>query len=175
MSDAAMRCNGEGGVCHYFHAHCLQQWIRSARQSRQASCPVCRGSLQFNGARLDQFLQGSASAGLNEEERSFFQEISEGLKGKNEWGDMSKLEKAAYAGGIFAAGCYGFAVGYHSADAVVCHRSRWSTTNLLMREFLPQQHQVAESVGWFLGLLGRLVREHMLQKEEERRRRERRS
>merc|ERR1719183_3455977 len=34
QGDAAMRCSGEGGVHHYFHAACLQEWIRSCRDGQ---------------------------------------------------------------------------------------------------------------------------------------------
>eukprot|EP00929_Paragymnodinium_shiwhaense_P095074 TRINITY_DN5602_c0_g1_i10.p1 TRINITY_DN5602_c0_g1~~TRINITY_DN5602_c0_g1_i10.p1 ORF type:complete len:441 (+),score=73.15 TRINITY_DN5602_c0_g1_i10:83-1405(+) len=152
--DAAMRCSGQGGVCHYFHAGCLQQWIRSARQSRAATCPICRGSLQFNGARLQDFLDGNASQTLNEEERSFFQELSDGLRGKDQWQDMSAMQKAAYAGGLVAAAGYGFATGYSNTF-------RHAPGHALTREILPQEHQLAQTIGWTVGLLVRFLREAM--------------
>ena len=44
VDDSAMRCAGEGGVEHYFHARCLSQWTRTQRtQLETPSCPICRG------------------------------------------------------------------------------------------------------------------------------------
>merc|ERR1712157_360969 len=75
--DAAMRCAGHGGMQHYFHASCLQHWIRSSRTLvHDATCPMCRGSLQFNGQRLNEFLgDQAASAGLSQDERDFLTSI----------------------------------------------------------------------------------------------------
>ena len=64
-SGAAMRCTGQaGGRCHYFHAHCLQQWVRTQRGRAAApSCPICRGEVEIHAQRLEQFLAGSSSGG----------------------------------------------------------------------------------------------------------------
>lgn len=44
VDGSAMRCAGEGGVEHYFHARCLSQWTRTQRtQLETPSCPICRG------------------------------------------------------------------------------------------------------------------------------------
>eukprot|EP00931_Biecheleriopsis_adriatica_P050083 TRINITY_DN28991_c0_g1_i1.p1 TRINITY_DN28991_c0_g1~~TRINITY_DN28991_c0_g1_i1.p1 ORF type:complete len:547 (-),score=114.98 TRINITY_DN28991_c0_g1_i1:87-1688(-) len=160
--EAAMRCNGDGGTHHYFHARCLQQWIRSCRQGRDATCPMCRGRLQFNGQRLQEFLDGQGSTGLTEEDRSLLQEISDGLRGRNNWTDMKGIEKAAYAGGILAAAGWGFMLGYTEQQ----HRS---STALVIHE-LPAEHQIAQGVGWLAGLLFRIIREVARDRERDRRR-----
>eukprot|EP00928_Gymnodinium_smaydae_P089906 TRINITY_DN73790_c0_g1_i1.p1 TRINITY_DN73790_c0_g1~~TRINITY_DN73790_c0_g1_i1.p1 ORF type:complete len:512 (-),score=40.94 TRINITY_DN73790_c0_g1_i1:274-1809(-) len=152
---AAMRCNGEGGVHHYFHAHCLQDWIQACRRGRQATCPICRGSLQFNGHRLQEYLNGETSAQLPAEDRSFLQEISDGLRGSNSWSDMSKLEKTAYVGGIVAAAGYGFMLGF---------TDRYGRSAALSIRHTSDQHQVAQGVGWVAGLLARLIREVVKEK-----------
>lgn len=63
-SGAAMRCTGQaGGRCHYFHAHCLQQWVRTQRGRAAApSCPICRGEVEIHAQRLEQFLAGGGSS-----------------------------------------------------------------------------------------------------------------
>mmetsp|Transcript_1685 Transcript_1685/g.3949 ORF Transcript_1685/g.3949 Transcript_1685/m.3949 type:complete len:265 (+) Transcript_1685:54-848(+) len=59
-SDAAMRCSGEAGKRHIYHASCLTAWIRQCRADGVApSCPQCRGSLQVQPGRIRQFLQGN--------------------------------------------------------------------------------------------------------------------
>lgn len=159
--DAAMRCSGEGGVHHYFHSNCLQGWMRARRSSGGASCPVCRGRLQFNGQRLQEFLQGAGSATLGAEERSFLQEVADGLRGRSGWSDMSNLEKAAYAGGILAAAGWGFMLGYTDRN----HRA----SNILAVQSIPQEHQIAQGVGWCAGILVRIIREVLKDKKEDRR------
>lgn len=163
-SDAAMRCCGEGGVHHYFHASCLQQWIGSCRTGVGATCPMCRGRIQVNGRRLVEFLQGDASAELNEEDRSFLQSIADGLQGKNSWSDMSALERTAYAGGIMAAVALGFTLGFTGRQHHV--------SNALIVSRLPREHQVCQSIGRVAGILAQIFRDlwRDTEREQERRR-----
>lgn len=166
--DAAMRCCGEAGVHHYFHAHCLKGWMRACQQSRSgATCPVCRGRLQFNGQRLQQYLNSTGAASLSEEERSFLEQVSDGLQGRNEWGGMNTVEKVAYAGGVFAAAGWGFMLGY-------THRSH-QASNMLIVHSVPQEHQLAQGIGWIAGLLVRVIREALKDRERDDDRRRRRN
>lgn len=151
--DAAMRCSGSGGVHHYFHAHCLQEWIRQSRSGSRATCPICRGALQFNGERLETFLQGPEATNLNAEERSFLQSISDGLQHKNSWSDMSTLEKGAFSVGIAAAAGWGFMLGYNG-DCASNHMNNHVVTPMLSND-----HQIAQGVGWVAGLLARIIRD----------------
>lgn len=160
MGDAAMRCCGSGGAHHYFHAHCLQSWIRTCQGGRSgASCPVCRGRLQFHGVRLQQFLQSPGAAALSEDERSFLEQVADGLRGRSDWVDMSTLEKAAYAGGIVAAAGWGFMLGYSHTQ----HRA----SSLLLVQSVPQEHQMAQNLGWVAGLIVRVLRQAMQDKDRE--------
>mmetsp|Transcript_99567 Transcript_99567/g.187248 ORF Transcript_99567/g.187248 Transcript_99567/m.187248 type:complete len:542 (-) Transcript_99567:155-1780(-) len=165
--EAAMRCAGEGGQHHYFHARCLQEWIRS-RGSFSATCPVCRGRLQFNGQRLNEFLNSEGSAGLNQEERTMFQAIADGLRGRNGWSDMTSIEKAAHIGGLFAAAGFGFMLGYSGS-----HNAERATMEVMHHCQVPRNHQIAQGVGWVAGLLARVIREVTRDREQcsERRRR----
>jgi len=62
-SDAAMRCSGQGGSYHYGHAKCLAEWIQRCRaNSTTPTCPTCRGPLQMNRRRLNDFMQQRDSA-----------------------------------------------------------------------------------------------------------------
>jgi hypothetical protein len=160
--DAAMRCAGEGGVHHYFHATCLQQWIRNCRNRHQATCPVCRGHLQFNGQRLQEYLQSGASQTLNEDERTFFQAIADGLQGKNSWSQMTTLEKSAYASGILAAAGWGFMLGYTEPH----HHA----TNVLAVQHSQHEHQLAQGLGWLVGLIVRIIRNRYEERDRDRRR-----
>merc|ERR1711879_599427 len=146
--EAAMRCAGEGGQHHYFHAHCLQQWIRSSQNGHGATCPMCRGRLQINGQRLTEFLNDESSSGLNPDERSMLQEIADGLRGRNGWSDMSSIEKAANIGGMVAAAGFGFMLGWSGS-----HNAERATMEIMQVAEVPRQHQVAQGVGWVAGLL----------------------
>merc|ERR1711963_989961 len=115
----------------------LRDWIRACRDGRGATCPICRGRLQFNGQRLNSFLHGAGSADLDAEERSFLQSIAGGLQGKNQWSDMSALEKTAYAGGIAAAAGWGFMLGFTGS-----HRAQ-QASDILFVHHMPQEHQIA--------------------------------
>lgn len=161
--EAAMRCAGEGGQHHYFHARCLQQWIRSSQQGRlrEASCPICRGRLQFNGQRLNEFLDSESSAGLNQEERSMFQAIADGLQCRNNWSDMTKLEKAANIGGLVASAGFGFMLGFSGS-----HNAERATMEVMHHCEVPRNHQIAQGVGWVAGLLARIIREAMRDREQ---------
>jgi len=155
---AAMRCNGLGGIHHYFHASCLQRWKESCPAGRPATCPTCRGGLQMNGRRLQEFLNGEASSGLTQDDRTYWQHMAEGLQGKNRWEDMNKLEKAAYAGGLLAAAGWGFTLGFTERE----HHS----TSLLVLNTIPQEHRMAQGIGWIVGLLARILRESLREKQE---------
>lgn len=151
--DAAMRCSGDGGIHHYFHAACLQQWIRQCRSGQSATCPVCRGTVQFNGQRLDAFLQSPSAGNLDEEERTFLKSIADGLQHTNAWSDMSNLERGAFTVGIAAAAGWGFMVGYHG-DSHAAYAN-----NQLVTPHLGRDHNIAQGVGWVAGLLARIIRE----------------
>jgi len=151
--DAAMRCSGAGGIHHYFHATCLQQWIRQCRDGQAPTCPVCRGTVQFNGQRLETFLHSPNASNLGDDERSFLQNISDGLQHKNAWSDMSTVEKGAFSIGIAAAAGWGFMLGYNG-DGQAAHVS-----NQLVIQHLGREHQIAQGVGWVAGLLARIIRE----------------
>lgn len=61
-ANAAMRCTGQHGKRHYYHAHCLSQWIQQCRRDKQPpSCPECRGELQVRARRLRDFLAENSS------------------------------------------------------------------------------------------------------------------
>lgn len=162
--EAAMRCCGDGGVQHYFHATCLQGWIRACRNGREANCPICRGRLQLNGQRLQEYLNSEGASTLEQEDRSFLQSLADGLQGRNDWSNMDAIEKTAYAGGILAAAGWGFMLGFteqhhHSSTALVIHQ-------------LPREHQVAQGVGWLAGLLARVIKQMSRDRESRRRNRD---
>jgi hypothetical protein len=44
IEDSAMRCAGDGGMEHYFHARCLSTWTKTQQsQLEHPTCPICRG------------------------------------------------------------------------------------------------------------------------------------
>jgi len=58
-SQAAMRCCGQGGRKHYFHAGCLNSWVQQCKQQGlQPTCPECRGPVQVRPVVLRRFLEG---------------------------------------------------------------------------------------------------------------------
>lgn len=57
-ADAAMRCAGQGGKQHYFHAHCMVAWVRQCQvDDADVTCPECRGPVQIRQRRMQEFLQ----------------------------------------------------------------------------------------------------------------------
>jgi len=108
LADAAMRCLGDGGRKHYFHASCLAAWIRQCqRDGAEATCPNCRGPVQVRAHRLEEFLQdkrGQLSAEDSEALRTFqgsLQGSSDGLG----WSDVKPhLWKVGVAAGVIGLG-----------------------------------------------------------------------
>ena len=85
-SNAAMRCTGEGGQCHYFHAHCLAQWIQTMRHSGTSpTCPCCRGAVEIHTRRLEEFLSSSADGGAGESKEGY---VSGAMSGRKELEDL---------------------------------------------------------------------------------------
>ncbi|CAK9063658.1 RING-type domain-containing protein [Durusdinium trenchii] len=165
--EAAMRCAGEGGVHHYFHARCLKTWVRSRSSQGHATCPMCRGQLQMNGQRLQEFLDGEQSSNLSEDDRTYLQTLADGLRGRNSWSSMNRVEKAAYAGGILAAAGWGFMLGYTE--------ERHRASHVLVLDVLPAEHQLAQGVGWLIGLIASCIRKSLQDREREDQRRNRRN
>jgi len=61
LASAAMRCSGQHGKRHYYHAQCLSQWIQQCRRENlPPTCPECRGELQVRAQRLGDFLADKA-------------------------------------------------------------------------------------------------------------------
>jgi len=66
----AMRCTGEHGRRHYYHAKCLSRWIQHCQESDQPpTCPQCKGGLQVQTRKLRDFLAGGEASSLSAEER----------------------------------------------------------------------------------------------------------
>merc|ERR1712178_511100 len=123
----------------------------------------------MGGQRLDTFLQSEGAAGLDNEERTFLQSIADGLQHKNAWSDMSTVEKGAFSLGVAAAAGWGFMLGYHGDN-----RAAYANDVIVTRN-LGRDHQIAQGVGWVAGVLARIIREVMKDKERDRDRRNRRS
>ncbi|CAE6933614.1 ilvG [Symbiodinium sp. CCMP2456] len=123
--DAVMRCSGAGGglhqLHHYFHAECLREWIRTASNPK---CPMCRSNLQLNGARLECFLEGTAT--LSDDERTYLQALLDGASARQDWSDMNFIERTGYAGSLAASAAAGFA-------QVLFLRSGWASGGLAPR------------------------------------------
>lgn len=157
--EAAMRCAGDGGQHHYFHARCLSTWVRRREGgASSATCPMCRGQLQMNGQRLQEFLDGEQSAQLSEDDRTYLQSISDGLRGRNSWSTMNRVEKAAYAGGLLAAASWGFVLGYTERRHRVSHA--------LVLDTLPAEHQLAQGLGWLAGIIVSCIRQSLRDRED---------
>lgn len=158
--DACMRCAGAGGRHHYFHARCLTQWIRQCRNNSnnanvEPTCPVCRQSLEFNRARLNEFLDTNPSAPpaeiLTQEERTYFENVLAGLAGERNWEGMSTTERIAYTGGLVAAAGTGFMMGYYGTDA----RSAYYANEVSEVVGVPDEHRWVGTVGWVAGVVVR--------------------
>mmetsp|Transcript_29153 Transcript_29153/g.53205 ORF Transcript_29153/g.53205 Transcript_29153/m.53205 type:complete len:436 (+) Transcript_29153:55-1362(+) len=154
---AAMRCVGTGGRHHYFHARCLQQWVATGNRT----CPVCRGAVQFNRERLNDYLSGRESESLPAEARSCLQTIADGLQHKNAWSNMTGLERTAYAGGMVAAAGSGFLMGWYNVGSPIESSSQFF-----------EEHHLVHNIGWLAGIFGRVARD-ILRSQERRDRRDR--
>lgn len=152
-ADAAMRCVGEGGQHHYFHQACIGRWIEQCRSGRgAATCPICRGALQFHAQRLQDFLYSEGASSLPAEDRSFLQQCVDRLKGAGQtWGDALTVENAKWAGGLMACAGWGFTLGYTQPPPLL-------QDQLVMRS-LQSDQLIAQGVGYMVGVIVRLVRE----------------
>eukprot|EP00038_Savillea_parva_P016608 m.17320 g.17320 ORF g.17320 m.17320 type:complete len:358 (+) comp3487_c0_seq1:263-1336(+) len=178
-SHMAMRCAGEGGRPHYFHAACLREWARTCNANTQSvRCPVCRGAIQVHADRLQTMLQDpQVQSGLNAADRSFLEDMAERMRelGKVGWADLEAVitsENVVAAIGIAGAFGHGF---------WVANRRTWNplSDELLHRTFesMTPQARVAHVVGLAVGFTFRVASELAQREnrdaEEERRRRER--
>lgn len=147
LMQAAMRCSGMGGQNHYFHKTCMQRWIQQCRDDgNRACCPMCRGTLEFNIQRLNEFLIDPSSANLSNEDRTFLQSIADRFHGTGDsWQDACTTENALYMGGLAAAAGWGFTLGYMNNMGI-----RGSGSLI---QNVPPQHIMAEVVGLIAGTI----------------------
>lgn len=157
-AQAVMRC--QSSPCHYFHRHCLGSWIRQFQSSGNPTCPMCRQGLDIHGGRLNDFLSGSASANLSDEQRTFLQRLMDKVPATDEWAELITLENAQYVGGIMMSFGYGFFRGYNHVIGGD------------LRLFpVPYHVQVSEGAGYIIGVISRIMKDHKNRSEDERRRR----
>mmetsp|Transcript_10217 Transcript_10217/g.20484 ORF Transcript_10217/g.20484 Transcript_10217/m.20484 type:complete len:283 (+) Transcript_10217:89-937(+) len=121
LADAAMRCAGEGGKRHYFHAHCLTAWVRQCRGDGQVpTCPECRGPVQVRPRRLEEFLQQKGSK-LDAEDQEAMRTFTAGAEGEVDDLGWSNLRKDLWkAGALLAIGAglaLAIGVGVHALAA----------------------------------------------------------
>jgi len=162
-SHAAMRCSGEAGVRHYFHSQCMTQWVERARHGEGATCPLCRGHVEFNAKRLEEFLDSGKSADLTADDRSFLQACAANIAAAGAvWGDAMSVENAKKAGGIVAATGWGFFLAYSETA-----QSSPTLQNTLLMEGLEREHHIAQGIGYALGMGLKFVKEAQKQKEQQ--------
>merc|ERR1712216_397119 len=106
LADAAMRCNGDGGKRHYFHAHCLTSWIRQCRSNNnEVTCPECRGPVQVRPQRLEEFLREKGER-LRAEDQEALRSVRDAAAGCNMdsggWSDLR--QDLLKAGAVLAVG-----------------------------------------------------------------------
>lgn len=102
LADAAMRCAGQGGRRHHFHAHCLSSWVRQCRNSgSEATCPECRGPVQVRARRLQDFLLEKQST-LSPEDQEVMENLAAGKSSDdNGWSEVRKdLLKVGVIAGV---------------------------------------------------------------------------
>eukprot|EP00039_Didymoeca_costata_P028701 m.21992 g.21992 ORF g.21992 m.21992 type:complete len:241 (-) comp7308_c0_seq1:84-806(-) len=150
----AMRCAGEGGVRHYFHAHCLKDWASSCRQRGIApSCPVCRGPVQIHAPRLQSYLQSDQAQQMNDEDRGFlhnlFNSVQSSLGVGQEWSDPVTAENFFAGLGWVASAGLGFWQGYRGSS--VMH----SVSQDVLYISGSRRNQMANAVGFIAGTLVR--------------------
>lgn len=128
-ADAAMRCAGSGGKRHYFHAHCLTEWVRQCQQAGNGppTCPECRGPVQIRPRRLAEFLQEKGSK-LSAEDHQTLRTFHDAAEGSSDgWSNLRKdLWRAApyiaVGAGLLAAAVAVGGVIAHSQSSNNCRR-----------------------------------------------------
>jgi len=100
LDNAAMRCSGQHGKRHYYHAQCLAQWIQQCRNDNVApTCPECRGELQVRTQRLQDFLT-ERSATLRPEEREALRAVHDAAQAEEDSDGWSGIKKETVLKGI---------------------------------------------------------------------------
>jgi len=92
--DAAMRCLGQGGKKHYFHAKCLGSWVQECQRTGHApTCPECRGPVQVQPRRVQEFLQDKGGKLSNEDREALdqFQRSASSSADEDGWSDVKTL------------------------------------------------------------------------------------
>jgi len=99
-ANAAMRCSGQHGKRHYYHAHCLSQWIQQCRRDNQApTCPECRGELQVRARRLQEFLAENGSK-LDREEVEALRAVHDAAMSESDSDGWSGIKKETLIQGL---------------------------------------------------------------------------
>mmetsp|Transcript_110534 Transcript_110534/g.323387 ORF Transcript_110534/g.323387 Transcript_110534/m.323387 type:complete len:278 (-) Transcript_110534:147-980(-) len=118
LADAAMRCQGNGGKRHYFHAHCLTAWVRQCRSTGLVpTCPECRGPVQVRPRRLEEFLQEKGRK-LDAEDQEAMRTFTAGAETSTDESGWSNLRHDLWkASAILAIGAglaFAIGVGVHA-------------------------------------------------------------
>mmetsp|Transcript_3461 Transcript_3461/g.3950 ORF Transcript_3461/g.3950 Transcript_3461/m.3950 type:complete len:231 (-) Transcript_3461:624-1316(-) len=144
--EGVMRCKAD----HYFHQCCLKQWIKHQRHIKGgATCPLCRGSLQIHAARLRSYLK---TEDVSELERSYFNRTLQSIKEKADWVYLNQDEIIAY-GTFFGAFLWGLYSGWS--------RRSWGLSDELLYYGLKRHIRMATSIGWLLGIIGRILGDYI--------------
>lgn len=163
--DAAMRCEGRGGVHHYVHQQCMMSWIRGCRERGvQANCPTCRGALQFQAHRIDEFLTRADASDLDPRDRHFLTSLADKIRGNEEWTsvDRHNIGLLVACGAGCATGCLATAAAadWSVCDQCLCLAYMFPTSPLetaLLREGEPHDMTMAFGLGACLGCVARLI------------------
>ena len=111
--ESALRCSAAGGQFHYFHNHCLRDWIRSCRQAGNVpTCPICRGAIEINRRRMQGFINSGMADTWDEEERNFLQNMIKMAGASEDWQEVFTTENLQTAGAIIGAAGWGFYSGW---------------------------------------------------------------
>lgn len=106
----------------------------------------------MHGGRLEDFLNGSSSASLSEDDRTFLQKMLDQIPGRDGFTEICTLENLQYYGGITLGAGYGFYRGFSE------ERSYGIPLPL---ELAPARVQAATMAGFVAGKLVRLIKNCM--------------
>lgn len=99
-ANAAMRCTGQHGKRHYYHAHCLSQWIQQCRRDNlPPTCPECRGELQVRARRLHDFLTDN-SGKLNRDDMEALRAVHDAASSESDVDGWSGIKKETLLKGL---------------------------------------------------------------------------
>ena len=97
-------CCGDHGKKHYFHTHCLMQWMETRNGN---TCPICRGNIDINMERAQEILNNSLEPEnvikwLTDLLKNNSISIINNMNNNENWSDLNGFEKTGVTTGFLS-------------------------------------------------------------------------